>query len=259
MKLLIQSDDYGITEAVSEGIVKGIKKGVIRNTGLFVNMPSSAQAALNIKQLEAIAVGIDINLVAGKPVSDANLVATLINEAGRFYSSSQRKEHSVLNSEVDPFAYEETLIETENQVLKFVELMGRKPAYIHPHSFMSNNSIRAMKEVAKKYNIVCSLDILSHDKIAKVPCDWTQKPFPLQQQLDTDVTNNLIASLEKVKNEEYAAFICHAGYVDATLFEESSYTIIRTKDLEAMVSFDLLSYIKNNNIELITYSDLVDL
>ena len=31
-KLLFQSDDYGISDAVSDGIIKGIKEGIIRNT-----------------------------------------------------------------------------------------------------------------------------------------------------------------------------------------------------------------------------------
>ena len=43
MKLLVQSDDYGITRAVSRGIIHGIKNGVIRNTGLFANMPWSEE------------------------------------------------------------------------------------------------------------------------------------------------------------------------------------------------------------------------
>ena len=38
MKLLIQADDYGITRAVSSGIVFGIHHGLVRNTGIFTNM-----------------------------------------------------------------------------------------------------------------------------------------------------------------------------------------------------------------------------
>ena len=35
MKLLIQADDYGITRAVSSGIVFGIHHGLVRNTGIY--------------------------------------------------------------------------------------------------------------------------------------------------------------------------------------------------------------------------------
>ena len=43
MKLLIQSDDYAITKAQAAGVIDGIKNGLIRNTGLFVNMPWSSE------------------------------------------------------------------------------------------------------------------------------------------------------------------------------------------------------------------------
>ena len=39
IQLLVQSDDYGITPGVSAGIREGIQNGIIRNTGIFINMP----------------------------------------------------------------------------------------------------------------------------------------------------------------------------------------------------------------------------
>ena len=68
-RILFQSDDYGITQAVSEGILRGIREGIIRNTGLFVNLDCSAWAAEKIKDVD-VCLGVDINYVAGKPVSD---------------------------------------------------------------------------------------------------------------------------------------------------------------------------------------------
>ena len=39
MKLLIQSDDYGMTRGISSGVIYGIEHGLIKNTGMFTNMP----------------------------------------------------------------------------------------------------------------------------------------------------------------------------------------------------------------------------
>ena len=39
MKLLVQGDDYGFTKGVTYGILDAIDNGVLRNTGLFANMP----------------------------------------------------------------------------------------------------------------------------------------------------------------------------------------------------------------------------
>ena len=43
MKLLVQSDDYAISPAVARGILYGIENGIIRNTGMFMNMPWSVE------------------------------------------------------------------------------------------------------------------------------------------------------------------------------------------------------------------------
>ncbi|MBQ1775470.1 MAG: ChbG/HpnK family deacetylase, partial [Erysipelotrichaceae bacterium] len=40
-KILFQGDDFGFTRGVTLGIVDSIDRGVLRNTGLFANMPSA--------------------------------------------------------------------------------------------------------------------------------------------------------------------------------------------------------------------------
>ena len=41
MKLLVQGDDFGFTRGVTLGIVDSIDRGILRNTGLFANMPAA--------------------------------------------------------------------------------------------------------------------------------------------------------------------------------------------------------------------------
>ncbi|SJZ35855.1 ChbG/HpnK family deacetylase [Anaerorhabdus furcosa] len=269
MKLLFQSDDYGFTDAVTDGIIKGIQEGIIRNTGLFVNMPSSQRAANLIKNIEGISVGIDINLVAGYPITkDKIKITSLIREDGHFIPSTvqmkkMRKEgnqHSIEQMfDVDPYDYEEVLLETENQVLRFIELMGRKPDYIHPHSLVTKNSIQALMEIAKKYELVFSGKAMRNDKIHMIPCDWTPKPFPISEQVNTQVEDKLLTALENSLEHEIAYFICHCGYVDSALLYESTYSIIRCKDLEAATSSKIKEFIKENKIELINYNDIKEI
>ena len=56
-RLLMQSDDYGISDAVSAGIRSAVRFGLIRNTGMFVNMDSSARAAEDIRGLPSMKEG----------------------------------------------------------------------------------------------------------------------------------------------------------------------------------------------------------
>ncbi len=265
MKLLFQSDDYGLTDSTAEGILKAINFGIVRNTGLFVNMPSSARAAQRIKGIEGISLGIDINLVAGKPISDAKLVPSLVDSEGHFISSTARfKDNKIIGREGhtiifenDPFNYEEALLETENQVKRFIELIGRKPDYFHGHSIGTPNTAKAAKVIAEKYGIVQSTAIHNNDKFFRIPCTWTPKPFPIEDQLKTNVEEELLKVLPLALKHEYAVFVCHCGFVEEDLFKESTYTIIRNKDLAAATSPRIIKWLKDNNVELINYSDAV--
>ena len=158
--------------------------------------------------------------------------------------------------EEDPYVYEETLLETENQVKRFMELMGRKPDYFHPHSLMTNNTERCAIEIAKKYGILRSVDVMKSANIYSIPCDWTPKPFPLADQMNTDVENNFLKALSLSLDHKIGYFICHCGHVDADLLSETTYTLIRTKDLACALSDNVKKFLSDNNIELVTYSDI---
>ena len=87
-KLLVQSDDYGISPAVSAGIIYGITHGIIRNTGAFVNMPWSSECLKWIfPYLDKVALGLDLNLTTGYPLSSPEEISSLTRPDGSFYSS----------------------------------------------------------------------------------------------------------------------------------------------------------------------------
>jgi len=265
MKLLFESDDYGITEAVTCGILKGIREGLIRNTGLFVNMPSSAFAAKQIKQYPQCCLGIDINLVAGKPVSPVNQVPDLVKPSGDFYTSSEmrtksdtRPSNTILTEmENDPYPWEQTLLEVENQYLRFLDLIGEKPRYIHPHSFVTPNIGKAMTDISERYGVPTSFGLWERYKIHQITNTWNPKPFPVELQLKTDVEKHVLEVIPEVLEHEISMLICHAGFVDEEIFQYSSYTIIREKDLYMACSPKLIHYLESHNISLITYEDLL--
>lgn len=264
-RVLMQSDDYGITDAVSAGIRSALRFGLIRNTGMFVNMDSSAKAAEDILDLD-VCLGIDINYVCGRPVSHLSDVPHMVNENGVFISSGNMAKRSkklgtddlglITYFEKDPYPYDEVRLETENQVKKFMELTGRKPEYIHPHSLMSENCYLAAKDVAEKYGIPHTLDVMRQYRILPGTFDGT-KGTTLESQMNYDVVGNLLKrALPSIREEETCYFICHCGYVDYELFSHTSLTLRRIRDLDAMLNAELMNYIREHGIELITYRDL---
>lgn len=264
-KLLFQSDDFGITNAVSQGILHGIKYGLIRNTGLFVNMPSS-RYAVDILGDTDVCLGIDINYVCGRPVSNPDEIPDLINELGYFNKSGEVIKRNKLigiekgiiyHFEKDPFPYDQILIETENQVKRFIEITGKLPEYLHPHSVCTPNTEKAATVVAKKYGIFHTTDMMFNDSYHCLPgAINNQKGAGLESQISVDVEKSLLTdALPEIKDGEVAYFICHCGYVDYELFQNSSLTLRRVEDLHGAESPSVINFIEKNQINLITYRD----
>lgn len=264
IKLLVQSDDYGITSGVSAGIRDGIKNGIIKNTGMFVNMPCSFQAAQDIKDMD-VCLGIDINYVCGMPISDVKLIPHLVDENGRFYKSGVilQKYKKIATDDFgliqifdqDPYPYEEIYLETENQVKKFIEIVGRLPSYIHAHSLCTPNTHKAAKAVAKKYGIVHSFEMIYNTPFLPQTFKGI-KGNSIEEQLNVDVTEILLKELAVLEENKTYYYISHCGYADGELFRETTLTLRRVKDLEAMLDSKISEYISLNDIQLITYDDL---
>lgn len=257
MKLIIQSDDYGISEGVSTGIIKGIKEGVITCTGLFANMPSSSHAADLIKNYPHVCLGIDLNYVAGRPCAKLNEVSSLVDKKGMFYDSRQRR---MLDKECvnhDHMNYEETLIEAKAQVDKFIELVGKKPEYIHGHAYSSPTVLKVQDKISELYQIPTTRAYQEVNQLDRGSNSWYTVPFGLEDQMKTSTKDFITQDqLGFNKISDYGIIVSHCGYVDAPLLELSSFTIIRTKDLEAMLSLEIKEWLAKNNIELISYRDL---
>lgn len=256
MKLIIQSDDFGITEAVTYGTLKGIRDGMITCTGMFSNMPSSSLAAQMIKDYPEICLGQDINIVAGKPVSNPKNVPGMVQENGYFLTANMHREKDVTAKEHDHLDYEECCLEVEAQIQKFIELTGKKPEYLHGHSYGTQTLGKVMHEMAQKYEIPITFDMYQQYKIGFLEESWNKKPFGLEEQLKTN-------PIEYITNKDYMPQNCevmligtHCGYVDSDLFNVSSYTLIRNRDLMAITSPEMKKWIKENEMELISFRDL---
>ena len=85
-RLIINADDFGMSEGVTLGILKAHRDGVLRSTTLMVGMPFAAQAAQMAKDYPDLHIGIHFTLTAGKPVSDPKEIPSLVDQDGYFHS-----------------------------------------------------------------------------------------------------------------------------------------------------------------------------
>lgn len=262
MKLLTQGDDYGFTKAVTLGIIEGIDNGILRNTGMFTNMPAAKLAAELMKGREFACFGIDFNLVSGYPVSDPKDVPHLVDENGEFIRSGVRIKDPRWQTEEgrrEMFPAEEVSKEIRAQYDKFIELTGQKPGYLHGHSISYETYNEAISALSKETGVPYSMEIRSKFNFVgmKRPAGPVKKVFDPLAQLNKDTKGMVLASSEELLAAEYAAIGGHPGYIDAELLGLTTLSLERCKDLEMLTSDEIKNWVKDNNIELITYYDLV--
>ena len=260
---MVTSDDYGITYGGTDGVLTACRQGILTQTGLFSNMECAKYAVDRMsKEFPNICLGIDINLVCGNPVSNPEDIPSLVESNGAFRSSGSHREEDKTNPEHIP--YEEAYLETKNQVEKFIELAGKKPEYLNGHSYSTDLTRKAMSEIAKEYGIPQLMDVLRKNNLkgGGATAPWNTKPFPIEEQIKANpvswfVEGKLTYLEDALKNDGVAHIHVHAGFVDAEIFKLSTYTIIRAKDLELITSPQLLKWVKDNDVELISMKDLV--
>lgn len=256
MKLLIQADDYGITEAGACGIIHGIRHGIIRNTGFFTNMPWAEECAEMIRPyLDQIAFGIDLNASTGPSILPHQELPVLTHENGQFLTSRENRSLDTEENDYDHLNYQEVYAEFDAQIQKFIHLIGKMPDYIHNHAYGTKTTEQVTRDLVKKYHIPYSGFVINNSKVTAPMMGWYSFKGP-QEQLGEDLVSFIVQDKGHMLNSEFGYLVTHAGYADAELFRLSSFSLCRVKDLEALCSEEVKQWIKKNSIELITYKDL---
>ena len=99
-----------------------------------------------------------------------------------------------------------------------------------------------------KYNVVSNFNVKG---VAPA------KFFDPLAQLNKDSVQLIMDIKDQLEAAEYAMIGGHPGYVDSDLFAMTTLSIERAKDAEMMMSEKIINWVKENNIELITYRDLI--
>src|SRR5262245_54200868 len=78
--LIVNADDFGLTDGVSAGILAAHRNGIVTSTTAIVNGQIAAhqvRAAVDA----GIGIGLHVNLTLGRPLTPA---ASLVDDSGRF-------------------------------------------------------------------------------------------------------------------------------------------------------------------------------
>lgn len=263
MKLLIRADDFGYCEAVNLGIMDSIKNGIVTTVELMVDMPGTEQAVELIRDYPMISIGLHCHF-QGKACADPALIPSLVDENGNIVMRKRKKTEPGYRPDL-----EELFIEYQAQLERFKKLLGHYPDYIKP---VGPNAGR-MKKLGRELGIPC--DYRGGYEIGPTPIypapeweylDYYTVPVLLKkehEQLENQIKLNPV---DYFLNDEAGILTCghavaevvmHPGWLDDYVMENSSFTIIRVKDLQALKSPLVKTWIKTNQIILASAYDIL--
>jgi predicted glycoside hydrolase/deacetylase ChbG (UPF0249 family) len=85
-RVVVNADDFGITEGVNQAVAACFEAGSISSATLMVTAEAAEDAAQIAGSLKRLGIGLHFNLTLGRPLSDPGHVGSLLVEGGCFAS-----------------------------------------------------------------------------------------------------------------------------------------------------------------------------
>jgi predicted glycoside hydrolase/deacetylase ChbG (UPF0249 family) len=84
-RLIVNADDFGMSQGITDGILLAHRLGFLTSTSLMANMPAAEYAASRAARVPALAVGMHLNICQGKPILAPSKVRSLVDAEGNFF------------------------------------------------------------------------------------------------------------------------------------------------------------------------------
>lgn len=243
MKLIINADDFGLSESITDGIVEGIKEKFITSTTIMVNMEYAEYAIKKAIENNISCIGLHVNLTVGKPIIKNK---NLTDSEGKFLYNRFQIENEKLT-------YEDAYNEIMAQIEKVSEFSNGKIKIDHldsHHGLCENNNTRqAIIDIANKLNIPIR-------KEQNITGDEVKCPNIYYNSFS--IKNISIEKLEQMiieygNKDETVELLTHPGYIDEYTKTVTS-CLTREEELNVLKKAKLQGLF--NNIELINFSNL---
>lgn len=288
-RLIVNADDFGLTEGVNRAIIDGHREGILTSTTLMANGMAFDSAVAAGLATPTLGVGVHLNLTQGRPVSPASRVPSIVTSGGFFYPGPGILARRILTRQVE-------LHDVETELRSQIEKIASAGIHIthvdsHKHIYLLPPIFTLVVKLAREYGIDCvrsphepaasalgplqsgrrgwtlmakqyllgrALSTLAGwqaKKLAKAGLCRPERFYGLSQTgfLNVQILEQILRALPEGTSE----LMCHPGYVDREL--EATRTRLRGQretELEALTSPGIRRLVDMLGIELISYCKL---
>jgi hypothetical protein len=124
-RLIVNADDFGLTEGVSRGILRAHREGLVTSTTVLASLPPVPVLDAQAAAARELGLGLHLNFTWGQPLSPPGTVPSLVDPAGRFV-----RDLDALAARAQP---DEVRREAEAQLEAFARRFGRPPTHLDSH------------------------------------------------------------------------------------------------------------------------------
>ncbi len=230
IRLMINADDFGLTEGVCSGIVRAIHAGGVTATTAMICVPGAVERLRRWAPTIAGRIGAHLQLTSGTPVLPPDRVRSLVLEDGKF--PSRRKE-------VRKPKCEEIVNEWRAQIELLLQA-GIEPTHLdsHHHIHRLPAVLPAFLEIARQYGLPArSVDpaMTATLRAAGVRCvDVTLTGWYGGELSAASLERVLTEGAREYPGTESLELMCHPGFYDSDLELCSRYTTDRERELAVL-------------------------
>ena len=143
---------------------------------------------------------------------------------------------------------DEVYEEWKAQIEAFIAHTGHLPTHLDSHHYvhMEHRQLEVIKRLAQEYNLPIRQTRYVDENYFPARCEFYKDGVSFE-------TFKEICSTEGYDTVE---LVCHPALVDERLMNVSSYNMNRIKELELLKSDAFKQFIKDHNIQIITYADI---
>ncbi len=151
LKLIVNADDFGLSEKTNEGIRQAHTQGILTSASLMANGHAFQHAVTICRESPTLDVGVHLTLIEERPLLEPRLVPSLVDEKGFFPRHATVFTRQYFQ---DKFSLPEIRAELEAQIQKIVET-GIHLTHLdsHQHIHMLPKVLKIAVELAKKHRI----------------------------------------------------------------------------------------------------------
>ena len=149
--LIVNADDFGLSEKVNEGILDAHRKGIVTSASLMANGAAFEHAIAVCRSAPSLDVGIHLTLTEESPILASQKILSLVDGEGRLHHHAKIFVRKYFSGHI---SVQEIKNELEAQIRKVMS-QGISVSHLdgHQHLHMLPGILQITVALAKKYGI----------------------------------------------------------------------------------------------------------